>query len=99
MIMSDERPDGCPEMRLAEWHCALQALGLDGEDKPLGKRVQIRTPRGQQERFHAAVPQQAPNGRGVERIPVENEVLHARRKPSPASTRFRATCVIHASSG
>ena len=31
VIMSHERVDGCPEMRLAEWHDAVQALGL--EDK------------------------------------------------------------------
>ena len=58
--MIDERVYSRPEMRLAEWHDAVQALGLDGQDKPLGKRVQVRTPRGQQERLHAAVPQQAP---------------------------------------
>ena len=75
--MSHERADGCPEMRLAEWHDAVQALGLDRQDKPLGKRVQIRTPRGQQEWLHTAVPQQAPKCRGVERIPVQNEILHA----------------------
>jgi hypothetical protein len=64
-------------MRLAEWHDAVQALGPDGQDKPLGKRVQIRTPRGQQEWLHAAVSQQAPKRGGIERIPVQNEVLHA----------------------
>jgi hypothetical protein len=77
VIMSHERADGCPEMRPAEWHDAVQALGLDGQDKPLGKRVQIRTPRGQQEWRHAAIPQQAPKCGGVERIPVQNEIPHA----------------------
>ena len=32
---------------------------------------------GQQERLHAAVPEQAPKRGGVERIAVQNEVLHA----------------------
>ena len=48
MIMMDERADGSPEVRFAEWHDAVQTLGFDGQDKPLGKRVQIWTPRWQE---------------------------------------------------
>ena len=29
VIMVHKRPDGGPEMRFAEWHDAVQALGLD----------------------------------------------------------------------
>ena len=30
MIMIDERADGSPKVRFAEWHDAVQALGFDG---------------------------------------------------------------------
>ena len=43
VIMRQESANGCPEMRLAEWHDAVQALGLDRQNKPLGKRVQSRS--------------------------------------------------------
>ena len=47
MIVKHELPYGSPEVPFAEWHDSLEALGLGGPDKPLGKRVQIRTPGGQ----------------------------------------------------
>ena len=30
MMMGEKRSDCCPEVRFAEWHDAVQALGLDG---------------------------------------------------------------------
>ena len=37
--------DGRAEMPFAQEHQSRQALGLDGLDKAVGERVQIRTPR------------------------------------------------------
>jgi hypothetical protein len=44
MIMINKRANGGSQVRLAEEHHSLQALGLGGLDKAFGKRVQIRTP-------------------------------------------------------
>jgi hypothetical protein len=77
VIMVDKFSDGRPEMPFAEEHHAIQALGLGGLDKPFGERVQIGTPRGQDQWRDAAVPQEAPKGRRVERISVQDDVLHA----------------------
>jgi hypothetical protein len=41
MIMLDKGSYGSPEVPFAEWHNPLQALGLGGLNKPLGKGVQI----------------------------------------------------------
>jgi hypothetical protein len=41
MIVLDKGSNRGPEVRFTERHDALQALGLDGPDKPLGKCVQI----------------------------------------------------------
>jgi hypothetical protein len=73
MIMLDKRSYGSPEVPFAEWHNPLQALGLGGPNKPLGKRVQIWTPGRQDQWLHATVPQQAPKGGGVERVSVQDE--------------------------
>ena len=80
MIMIDERTYGGPEVRFAEWHDTVQALGFDGQDKPLGKRVQIWTPRWQEHWCHATVSQQVPEDVGVERIPIQNDVLNVAQK-------------------
>jgi hypothetical protein len=56
MIMMDELSNGGPEMRFAEGHESREALGLGGPDKPLGKRIQIRTPGRQEQWRHATVP-------------------------------------------
>ena len=77
MIMLDKRSDGSPEVPFAEWHDPVQALGLDGPNKPLGKRVQIWTPGGQNQWLHATAPQQASKGGGVERVSVQDEVMRA----------------------
>jgi Zn-dependent protease with chaperone function len=77
MIMLDKRSYGSPEVPFAEWHDPLQALGLGGLNKPLGKRVQIWTPGRQDQWLHATAPQQAPKGIGVERVSVQDEVLSA----------------------
>jgi len=76
-IVIDKRSDGGSEMSLAEWHDSRQALRSDGSDKPLRKRVQIRTPGGQEQWFRTTVPQEAPKGSGVERVTVQNQVLNA----------------------
>jgi hypothetical protein len=75
MIVVDKRADSGPEPPFAEGHDARQALGSDRPDKSLGKRVQIRTPRGQAHECHTTVAQQIPEGGGVERVSVENQVL------------------------
>ena len=77
MIMLDKRSYGSPEVPFAEWHDPLQALRLGGPNKSLGKRIQIWTPRREDEWLHAIAPQQAPKGGGVERVSVQDEVLHA----------------------
>jgi hypothetical protein len=41
----------------AEWHDPLQALGLGGLNKSLGKGVQIWTPGRQDQWLHATAPQ------------------------------------------
>ena len=56
MIVMHEGGNRRPEVRFAEWHDALQALGLDRADKPFGKRVQIWTSCRQAQGFCAAVP-------------------------------------------
>jgi hypothetical protein len=96
----DKRSYCGPEVPFAEWHDSLQALGLGGPHKPLGKRVQIWAPGRQDQWLHATVPQQAPKVGGVERVSVQDEVLNAAQEAvatrrsgsvSPASSRPRAT--------
>ena len=77
MIMLHERSDGSSEVPFAEGHDSRQALGLGGPDKPFRKGVQIWTPGGQDQWFHATVLQQAAEGGGVERVSVQYEVLSA----------------------
>src|SRR5205807_1645408 len=77
MIVLDIRSYGGPELPFAEWHDPLQTLGLGGPDKPLGERVQIWTPRRQDQWLHATAPQQASKGGSVERVSVQDEVLNA----------------------
>ena len=64
-------------MPFAEKHHAVQALRLGGLDKPFGKRIQVGTPRRENQRRDATVPQQASKGRSVERISIEDDVLNA----------------------
>jgi hypothetical protein len=99
MIVIDKRSYGSPEVSFAEWHNARQTLGLDGPDKSFGKRVQIRTPGRQQQGRHTTVPKPLPEGDGVERVSVQNEIVHAAEEASSASVRFRATCVIQFAPG
>jgi hypothetical protein len=77
VIMLRKRAYGRPEVPFAQWHDSLQTLGLGGLDKPFGKRVQIGTPRRKDHWFHATVAQHAPEGRGVERVSVQEDVLNA----------------------
>ena len=76
MIMVDKFPDGRSEMPFAERHQSGQTLGLGGFDKAFRKRVQIRTPRREDQGLHATVAQQAPKGRRVERIMIEDAAHH-----------------------
>ena len=80
MIVIDERADGSPEVSFTERHDSLQTLGFDGSDKPLGTRVQIRTPGRQPPRHHTTVPEPVPEGSGVEWVSVQNERVHAPEK-------------------
>jgi hypothetical protein len=77
MVMVDKFSDSRPEMPFAEQHQSLQAVGLGGLDKSFGKRVQIGTPRRENQRRDATVPQAAPKGRRVQRISVQDDALHA----------------------
>jgi hypothetical protein len=54
----DKFSDGRPEMPFAEKHHAVQALRLRRLDKPFGVRVQIGTPRRENQGRYAAVAQQ-----------------------------------------
>jgi hypothetical protein len=76
MIMLDKFSDGHSEMPFAEQHHSVQALGVGRFDKAFRKRVQIRTPRREDQGLHATVAQQAPKGGRVERIAIEDDVLH-----------------------
>ena len=76
MIVIDKRSHGGSEMSFAKRHDSRQTLGSDRLHKSLGKRVQIRTPGGQAHGCHTTVPQQVPEGGGVERVSIENEVVH-----------------------
>src|SRR5262245_41231 len=60
VIMINEISDGRPEMLFAERHHAVQALGLHGLDKAFGKRVQIGTPRREDQRRNSTVPKETP---------------------------------------
>src|SRR5262249_12215406 len=77
MIMLDKRSYRSPEVPFAEWQDPLQALGLGGLHKPLGKGVQIRTPGRQDQWLHATPSHQAPKGGSLERVSVQDEVLNA----------------------
>src|SRR5262249_33032521 len=77
VIVVQERADGSSEVYFAEWHDSVQALGFDRPDESLGKRVQIRTPGWQAQGLHTAVPQQVPEGGGVEGVSVQNEIFRA----------------------
>ena len=55
MIMMHERADRRSEMRFAEEHHSIQALRFGRPDKPFGERVQIGTPRWQDQWLHATV--------------------------------------------
>jgi len=57
VIVKHERPDRGSEVRFAERHHSVQALGLDRFDKAFRKRVQIGTPRRQDQWGHATVAQ------------------------------------------
>jgi hypothetical protein len=92
MIMAEKFSDGRPEMPFAEEHHSLQALGLGGFDKPFGKGVQIGTPGRQDERLHTTVAQQAPEGRGVQRIAVQDDVLHAAQEAVAGGRRHHSGC-------
>jgi hypothetical protein len=76
VVMVDKFSYGCAEVPFAEKYHPVQALGLDRLDEPFGKRVQVGTPRREDQRRHATVPQQAPKGRGVQRIAIEDDVLN-----------------------
>src|SRR5262245_8633883 len=74
MVMVHELSNGSPEVLLAERDDSLQALGLGGQDEPFRIGVEVGTPGWQKQWFHAAIPEHAPEGGGVEGIPVENEL-------------------------
>ena len=65
MIVVHKRSNGSPEALFAEEHHSLQALGLGRVDKPFGKRVQIGTPRREDQGLDTTVAQQAPKGRRI----------------------------------
>ena len=77
MVMAHELSDGSPEVSLAERDDSLQALGLRGENEPFCIGIEVGAVGGQEQRLHTAVAQETAERRGVERVPVENEVLNA----------------------
>src|SRR5215475_4202118 len=81
MVMVHELSNGSPEVCLAERDDSPQALGLGGEDEPFRIGVEVRTPGWQKEWLDAAIPEHAPEGGSVERVPVENEVAHTAKEP------------------
>ena len=83
MIMIHIRADRRSEVPFAEAHYSVQAFALGGLDKPVGERVQIRTPRGEDQWLYATVAQQMPKGRRLARISVEDDVLRAAESRRP----------------
>jgi hypothetical protein len=79
--MAEKFSDARPEMSLAEEHHSVQTFGLDGLDKPFGTRVQIRTPRRQDQRRDATASQQAPKRGRVQWVSVQDDVLSAAEEP------------------
>src|SRR5579862_9841151 len=75
MIVVDEFADSRPKMPFAERYDSRQALGSDRTNKSFGEGIQIRASAGQAHEFHATVLQHPPEGRRVERISVENQVV------------------------
>jgi hypothetical protein len=70
MIVLDELTDRPPQMTLTEWHDVVQTLGFDAEHKPLGMRVWVGTPRGQSDRLHAMLLENAAELFGEKRVAV-----------------------------
>jgi hypothetical protein len=99
MIVIDKRSDGGPEVPFAEWHHSRQTLGLDGPHESLGKRVQIRTSGRQPYGRHSTVPQPVPESDGVERVAVQNEMVHPAQEAVVEAGQVGATCVIQSASG
>jgi hypothetical protein len=79
--MVHELSNGSPEVLLAERDDSLQALGLGGQDEPFRIGVEVWTPGWQKQWSHAAIPEHAPEGGSVKRVPVENEVAYTAKEP------------------
>jgi len=77
VVVVDELPQSLPEMGLAERDDLVEALRLDGEDEALGEGIEVGAVRGKTEDSAAALGQHLPEGLGVERIPVHDEVAGA----------------------
>ena len=90
---------GEPEMSLAEKDELAETLTLDRQDEPLGVRIQIRAARGQADRLDLSAAEEATKLSSEDRISIHDEMRLADEKPSWASRRFRATCIIHSPVG
>ncbi len=86
MIMVDKRAHGGSHVRFSERYHARQTLGPGRANKSFRERIQIRTPSGQAHEVHATGLQQIPEGGSVERVSVEDYVLHV---PKEAVVRVR----------
>ena len=80
MVMVHELSNGSPEVLLAERDDSFQVLGLGGQDEPFRIGVEVGTPGWQKHWSHAAILEHAPEGGGVEGIPVENEIAHTAKE-------------------
>jgi hypothetical protein len=93
MVMVHELSNGSAEVLLAEKDDSLQALGLGGQDEPFRMGVEVGTPGWQRQWFRAALPEHAPDGGRVERVPVEDEVAHTAKEPVLRVGQF--PCGLH----
>src|SRR5262245_48444698 len=81
VVMVYELLNGSPEMPLAERDDSRQALGFGGEDEPFRIGVEVGTSGWQKQRSHAAIPEHAPEGGRVKRVPIEDDVAHTAKEP------------------
>ncbi len=72
--MLDELTHRLPQMPRTKWHDVVQTLGLDGENEALCERVKVGAARGQPDRLHAMLLENAAELFGEERIAVDDEV-------------------------
>jgi hypothetical protein len=77
VVVGDEFTDDAAQMTLAEGDDVPEAFVLDRANKPFGVGVQIRAVRGQAQQLHPGCLEERAEVRGVERVPVDDQVAEA----------------------